>query len=375
MNSLLSSFNRETNMLIHPIASYNKSERLFILYQYLPRDKAKAISLTELMSAYGNDLKGFANERKNLENDLIALNQIFSDIFYSEALVRVPAWGQNISGQTARFYIEPSFNIDVINEQTVFFWEMLDKYTANYLPVSFKQSITDKLTQLGRQNKDGFHRSKLGQWQDYLITLPSIVQAPTLNNGVIASIHQALLNRLQLKISYQNKWHGSSAERVIYPKGLIFIDNMIYLTGFNPTDDHIDDEVLLEAHRNFAVNRITEVVVIDKVVPDWVGRNAFSLKHLNKLGKLEPTDSVQIKLVLRVQKYACQHLYERPLSTDQQITIIDDTWNQVSATVANTTRLQDWLVSMSQLAVVVEPSELKTVILERLQSALALYEN
>ena len=375
MNSLLSSFNRETNMLIHPIASYNKSERLFILYQYLPRDKAKAISLTELMSAYGNDLKGFANERKNLENDLIALNQIFSDIFYSEALVRVPAWGQNISGQTARFYIEPSFNIDVINEQTVFFWEILDKYTANYLPVSFKQSITDKLTQLGRQNKDGFHRSKLGQWQDYLITLPSIVQAPTLNNGVIASIHQALLNRLQLKISYQNKWHGSSAERVIYPKGLIFIDNMIYLTGFNLTDDHIDDEVLLKAHRNFAVNRITEAVVIDKVVPDWVGRNAFSLERLNKLGKLEPTDNVQIKLVLRVQKYACQHLFERPLSQSQQITVIDSTWNQVSATVANTLRLQDWLVSMSQLAVVVEPNELKTVILERLKSGLELYEH
>ena len=93
------------------------------------------------------------------------------------------------------------------------------------------------------------------------------------------------------------------------------------------------------------------------------------------MGKLEPTDNVQIKLVLRVQKYACQHLFERPLSQGQQITVIDSTWNQVSATVANTLRLQDWLVSMSQLAVVVEPNELKTVILERLESGLELYEN
>lgn len=360
-------------MPTHPIASYTKSTRLFALYQCLPRSEADAMSLTEIMVAYGDNSDNFANERKNLENDLIALNQIFNDIFYSDALVRVPAWARNISGQTARFYIEPSFSIDIINEQTVFFWEMLDKYTANYLPASFKQSITDKLTQLGRQNKNDFHQSQLGQWQEHLITLPSIVQAPTLNDDVIASIHQALLNRLQLKISYQNKWHGSSAERVIYPKGLIFIDNMIYLTGFNPTDDHIDDEVLLKAHRNFAVNRITEAVVIDKQVPDWVGRDIFSLEHLNKLGKLEPTDSVQIKLVLRVQKYACQHLYERPLSQDQQITMIDDTWNQVSATVANTKRLQDWLVSMSQLAVVVEPVALKVVIHERLHSALELY--
>lgn len=362
-------------MPTHPIASYNKSERLFILYQYLPRDKAKAISLTEIMVDYGDSPDNFANERKNLENDLIALNQVFNYIFYSEALVRVPAWGQSINGQTARFYIEPSFSIDILNEQTVFFWEMLDKYTANYLPVSFKQGITGKLTQLRRQDKDNFHQSPLGQWQNNLITLPSIVQAPKLDNDVLSSIHQALLQNHQLRIIYQKKWAGKSAVRVVYPKGLIFIDNMVYLTGFDPTDDHIDDGVLLEAHRNFAVNRITEAVVIDKPIPGWVGRRTFSLECLHKLGRLEPTDDTQIKLVLKVQRYACQHLYERPLSIDQKITVIDDTWNQVNATVANTLRLQDWLVSMSQLAMVVGPDELKAVILERLQSALELYED
>ena len=76
-------------------------------------------------------------------------------------------------------------------------------------------------------------------------------------------------------------------------------------------DDHIDDKELLKSHRNFAVNRITEAVVINKPIPDWVGRDAFSLKSLHKLGRLEPTDDTQIKLILKVQRYACQHLYER----------------------------------------------------------------
>tara|TARA_R110002124_G_scaffold193830_2_gene360964 strand:+ start:406 stop:699 length:294 start_codon:yes stop_codon:yes gene_type:complete len=96
---------------------------------------------------------------------------------------------------------------------------------------------------------------------------------------------------------------------------------------------------------------------------------------LHKLGRLEPTDNIRIKLVLKVQKYACQHLYERPLSIDQKITIIDDNWNQVSATVANTTRLQDWLVSMSQLSVVIEPLELKAAILKRLESGMQFYNS
>src|SRR5690606_38609412 len=123
--------NRGATMPAHPIASYTKSARLFALYQCLPRSEAVAISLTELMQNYGDDSNNYTNERKNLENDLIVLNQIFNDILYSDALIRVPAWGQNISGKAARFYIESRFSIDIINEQTVFFWEMLDKYTAN----------------------------------------------------------------------------------------------------------------------------------------------------------------------------------------------------------------------------------------------------
>ncbi|WP_298980047.1 WYL domain-containing protein [uncultured Psychrobacter sp.] len=200
------------------------------------------------------------------------------------------------------------------------------------------------------------------------------MQAPKLDSEVIGIIHQALLQNRQLRINYQNKWEEKPTQRVVYPKGLIFIDNMIYLTGFNPADDHIDDNKLLEEHRNFAVNRITEAVVINKPIHNWVGHEAFSLEHLHQLGRLEPTIDSQIKLVLKVQKYACQHLYERPLSTDQQITKIDDNWNQVGATVANTYRLQDWLVSMSQLSVVIEPLELKTVVFERLKRGTQLYK-
>lgn len=364
---------RAANMPTYPVASYNKSTRLFMLYQRLPRSKDKAISLTELMNVYGNNPNHYANERKNLENDLTSLNQIFNDVFHSDALMRLPAWGNNISGQTARFYIEPSFSIDVVNEQTVFFWQMLDKYTANYLPTSFKQSISEKLGQLDRQDKTSFNQSRLGQWQNHLITLPSIVQAPKLDSDVLASIHQALLENKQLHITYRKKWDEHSNVRIIYPKGLVFIDNMIYLTGFNPTSDHIDDNVLLKVHRNFAVNRIEAAEVTEQLVPDWVERNAFTLENLGKLGKLELNNGLKIGLVLKVQKYACQHLYERPLSSTQTITVIDDTWNEVRATVANTQRLQDWLVSMSQLAVVIEPAQLKAVILERLESGMKLY--
>lgn len=359
----------------YPIASYPKSARLFMLYQRLPREKKSAISLTELMHDYGYDATKFANERKNLENDLTSLHHIFDDIFNNAALIRLPAWERNSSGKTARFYIEPTFTIDVIDEQTLFFWEMLANYTASYLPLSIQQHIKAKLVGFHKQKYNRFHSSPLGQWQSHLITLPSVLQAPTLTEQVLANIHQAFLQNKHLQISYQNKWHHEPIVRLIYPKGLVFIDNMVYLTGFNPVDDDIDDDVLLNAQRNFAINRIHQAKIIEAHIPDWVGRDAFNLANLAKLGKLELNEGSPIHLVLKVQKYACQHLYERPLSDDQSISDIDDSWNQVNATLINTQRLQDWLVSMSQLAVVIEPSALKAIILQRLQSAVNLYQD
>ena len=361
-------------MRTNPIANYKKSERLFALYQCLPRNKEQAVSLTELMAVYGDNPDSFTNERKNLENDLHSLSQIFTDIFYSQALVRIPAWDQNISGQTAKFYIEPEFTIDTINEESIFFWEMLSNYTAHYLPLSFQKTITNKLVHIRRHDRNRFVQSPLGQWQDNLITLPSVVQAPTINKEVLASIHLALLNKSQLQIVYQNKWQQKPNQRTLYPKGLVFIENMMYLTGFNPVEDHIDDEVLLKSHRNFAVNRIKEAAVLNKPIPDWVYRDTFTLNNLNKIGKLEPTTNNEIELVLKVQRYACQHLFERPLSDNQQIKVIDDNWNRVTTTVANTQRLEDWLVSMSQLAVVESPVELRMAVLGRLQSAIELYQ-
>ena len=78
-------------MSTHPIASYTKSTRLFALYQSLPRSEADAVLLTELMQNYGDNPDNYTNERKNLENDPIGVNQLFNDIFYSDALNRVPA--------------------------------------------------------------------------------------------------------------------------------------------------------------------------------------------------------------------------------------------------------------------------------------------
>lgn len=46
----------------------------------------------------------------------------------------------------------------------------------------------------------------------------------------------------------------------------------------------------------------------------------------------------------------------------------------LTATVMNTLRLEDWLVSMSHMSEVIEPKPLRENVIERLKNALAYYQ-
>ena len=46
----------------------------------------------------------------------------------------------------------------------------------------------------------------------------------------------------------------------------------------------------------------------------------------------------------------------------------------LTATVMNTLRLEDWLVSMSHMSEVLEPKPLRENVIERLKNALAYYQ-
>ena len=77
-------------MCVYLIASYTKSAHLFAL----PQSESNAISLTELIANCDDNPDNYIKERKNLESDLISLNQIFNSIFYSNASIWVPAWAR-----------------------------------------------------------------------------------------------------------------------------------------------------------------------------------------------------------------------------------------------------------------------------------------
>lgn len=360
-------------MLNDNIASENQAPRLFWLYQYLPRKAERAKSIRDIMSVYGSNPAEYANERKNLENDLKAL----ASILEYKGLQRIPDWQENINGKTARYYIDANFALENINSEMIFFWEMLTSFTQHYLPVTIQNQLEEKLGQQHQAFMKQYQVSDLGKWKTHLITLPSVVAPPSMNAAIMETIHEALLKRRILEIDYRNKWQDETTTRQIYPVGLVLVDNMVYLTGFNPVEESIHDETMLEEHRNFAVNRIQTARLRKEALPDWLERPEFSLENLKRLGKLERYgDRIVNDLALLAHPVAVEHLQERPLSDHQTITEpMEDGWCIVTAQkVPYTERLHHWLFSMSSVIKIIGPRDLGLEIRQRLKDSLALYQ-
>ena len=104
--------------------------------------------------------------------------------------------------------------------------------------------------------------------------------------------------------------------------------------------------------------------------------NDLSLEELSRKGMLE-THLTQrgktITLKLKINHMAAQHLTERPLSNDQILEKMDEKNLLLTATVMNTVRLEDWLISMSHMSEVIEPIKLREIIINRLTDGLSQY--
>jgi predicted DNA-binding transcriptional regulator YafY len=71
-------------------------------------------------------------------------------------------------------------------------------------------------------------------------------------------------------------------------------------------------------------------------------------------------DNGRIKLVMRMEIAAAEHLHETPLSTDQAITADGkDGWVRIEATVRDNSQLQWWLRGFGREVEVLAPPALR----------------
>ncbi|MDP3817763.1 MAG: WYL domain-containing protein [Methylotenera sp.] len=122
----------------------------------------------------------------------------------------------------------------------------------------------------------------------------------------------------------------------------------------------------------FAVHRIQAAKVLDQ--PSNTPKD-FDLKHYINQGALGFKENGLIKLEARFTLPAAEHLWETPLSLDQQIAPDQPGWVRLQATVPDTAQLRWWLMGFGNRLEVLEPASLQDEFSNMAQSLHHIYHS
>ena len=167
--------------------------------------------------------------------------------------------------------------------------------------------------------------------------------APRIAPGVFDVVSNALYADRWLALGYRNK-NGRRAPVKVMPLGLAQQGPRLYLVcrfeGF-------DNERSLAMHR----------IVTAEMGAAFVRPGSFDLEKYDNDGRFGFGEGRMIKLVFQVSKAAGQHLLESPLSKDQRVKEMRDSY-LISASVVESQQLRWWLRGFGEDLLVKSPREL-----------------
>ncbi|MBV1758983.1 MAG: transcriptional regulator [Dethiosulfatibacter sp.] len=168
-------------------------------------------------------------------------------------------------------------------------------------------------------------------------------------------IHAALIQKKQIHINYYSLLNDEHQERTVSPYALYEYRNSLYLTGFC----HLRQEI-----RDFKISRIKSLAVTDDF---FVMPSDFSLKEYmnNCLGIFK---DVPQKVVLKIRHPMSQIVREKIWSQNQVITEIpNEKAILFEAHLQGEIEIISWILSMGSDVEVIEPTDLKDKIREKLE--------
>ncbi|MDP3387750.1 MAG: transcriptional regulator [Eubacteriales bacterium] len=168
-------------------------------------------------------------------------------------------------------------------------------------------------------------------------------------------IHAALIQKKKIHVNYYSLLNDEHQERTVSPYALYEYRNSLYLTGFCQLRQEI---------RDFKISRIKSLTITDDF---FVLPKDFSLKDYmnNCLGIFKDTTQ---KVVLKISHPMSQIIREKIWSDNQVITDIpDEKAILFEANLQGEIEIISWILSMGSDVEVMEPTDLKIKIREKLE--------
>lgn len=304
------------------------------------------------------DDRGFQVDRRSIQRDLIKLSGHFALVVDERSKPFGWSWSRDAV----------PFDIPGMDLHTALAFNLAAEHLTHLLPHATFDHLLPHFER-ARHVLDSLNDNDLAGWRSSIRVLPSgqPMAPPVVDTEVLEAVHDGLLHRRQLQVSYQPRGKSEVKSYVANPLALVYREKIAYLVC--ALFDY-DNFVQLAVHRLRAVSQTGDPA---RVPASWqldayIGAGEFGVR----MGK------TPLRLVLRLRDTVVAGLMETPLSADQELLPCDKEpdgrWMQLRATVADTVRLRSWLMGHGRACEVLEPQELREEMAAEARAMAGLYE-
>ena len=283
--------------------------------------------------------QGFEIGKRTIERDLISFSRIFPLISNERSKPYGWSWSKD-----AKAFALPSMS--PLQALTL---KLAHDHLASLLPASLLSTLAPYFKCAEGVLSSGDGVEKLASWREKvaIVSAGQPLTPPNYSEQVIEAVHSALLTEQQIEISYTTRENNQPKTYPAHPLGIVQRGAVTYLvaTIYGYKDIRI-----------FAMHRIQEAKLIKE---NSLKPEGFNLANYIKKGAFEFEENGLIKFVVRMTMVAAEHLWETPLSLNQQITPSNSNWVYVHATVADTSQLRWWLKGFGEAVEVIEPIQIR----------------
>lgn len=325
--------------------------RQWLMLQALPRAplRTTAADIAGRLASEGHRIS-----KRTVERDLQALSEAFPIECDDRSKPYGWSWMRNA----------PSFSLPGMSPLQALVLKTAEVHLKGLLPASQLAELKPLFQQASQTLGTKPNREGLAAWPRSIAVVPATLPfiPPEIDPDVLRTIHQALIDHRQVRITYQPRATRQKKTYAIHPIGLIQRGSVSYLAC---TVEDFDDPRLLAMHR------IRKAEGLDAAARKQPPEVMEAAKAMVTSGF---SDRGPIRLVMRMASDAIAHIEENRLSADQEITKTDDPdWMLVNATVNDTEQLRWWLFGYGDRLEVVRPKHLRSEFCDSYKNGVSNY--
>jgi len=303
------------------------------------------------------DLRGRLSDR-NFE---VNLRTVQRDLNYLSSVFPIAS-----EGERPQYWFWPAdvtpLSIPAQDAHSALMWRLIEEHLRPLLPRAIQRDAEPQFA-AARAYLESQGEGKITRWNDRVRVIPRAfqLQVPEIPDEVMAAIQDALFERRQLRLEYRSCGAAKTKSWRTNPLGMVMREGIVYLLA---TIEDYEDLRQLVAHRIVSASVSTDEVQEPE---------GFDLDDYIRQGGFAYLETGPIRLKIRVDPYAAEHLLESPISYAQKSKPLPDGRIEFTATVVDTKQLRWWLTGFGDALEVVTPAKLRKAMAGQARAVASMY--